>query len=251
MPRGPIKARPVRYRVWTAGRLLILVAALALTYGVFFLAAMRVASRAREVTVPDVRGKSLDEATTLLAQVGLTVRSDPQRRADPKVPADHVLVQSPDPGAVLRRQRAVRVHLSEGVRAPVVPDVVGKLERTAELALADARVEVATRSEIRSSQYGINLVVAQDPPATRRAGGVNILVNRGEAEARFVMPDLIGAPFDRIASVLRSSNFRIGVSAYVPYPGLPPGIIVSQTPQAGFQVAGGQSGDLISVEVSR
>jgi beta-lactam-binding protein with PASTA domain len=241
----------VRYRVWTAGRLLILIAALGLTYGVFFLAAMRVASRAREVAVPDVRGKSLDEARTLLAQVGLTVRVDPLKRADPKVPADHVLMQSPDPGAVLRRQRAVRVHVSEGVRSPVVPDVVGKLERTAELALADSRVQIASRAEIRSSQYGIGLVVAQDPAATKRAGGVNLLINRGEAESRFVMPDLIGAPFDRIVSILRSSNFRIGVSAYVPYPGLPPGIIVSQTPQAGFQVAGGQSGDLISVEVSR
>lgn len=251
MPRGPSKARPVRYRVWTAGRLLILAAALGLTYGVFFLAAMRVASRAREVTVPDVRGKSIDEARTLLAQVGLSVRVDPLRRADPKVPADHVVVQAPDAGAVLRRQRAVRVHLSEGLRAPVVPDVVGKLERTAELALAEARVGIATRSEIRSSQYGIGLVVAQDPPATRRASGISLLVNRGEAESRFVMPDLIGAPFDRIASILRSSNFRIGVAAYVPYPGLPPGIIVSQTPQAGFQVAGGQNGDLISVEVSR
>ena len=251
MPRGPSKARPVRYRVWTAGRLLILLAALGLTYGVFFLAAMRVASRAREVSVPDVRGKSLEEAKSLLAQVGLSVRIDPLRRADPKVPADRVLMQSPEPGAVLRRQRAVRVHLSEGVRAPVVPDVVGKLERTAELALADSRVEVATRSEIRAAQYGIGLVVAQDPPATRRAGAVSLLINRGEAESRFVMPDLIGAPFDRIVSILRSSNFRIGVSAYVPYPGLPPGIIVSQTPQAGFQVAGGQSGDLISVEVSR
>ena len=62
------KARPVRERVWTAGRLLVLAAALSVTFGVFFLASMRVASRAREVKVPDMRGKSLTDARTALDQ---------------------------------------------------------------------------------------------------------------------------------------------------------------------------------------
>ena len=145
----------------------------------------------------------------------------------------------------------MRVHVSDGVRAPAAPDVVGKLERTAEQVLADARIEIGSKSEIRTSQYDAGWVVAQDPPAARRAASVHLLVNRGEADTRFVMPDLIGAPFDRIASILRGANFRIGVSGYVPYPGLPGGIIISQSPQAGFAVVGGQNGDLISVEVSR
>ena len=97
------RARPVRQRVWTVGRLLILIAALGLTFGLFFLTALRVATRAREVTVPDVRGKSLAEATASLAEVGLTMRVDPIRRPDGKVPADHVLAQQPETGAVLRR----------------------------------------------------------------------------------------------------------------------------------------------------
>lgn len=245
------RARPVRQRVWTVGRLLILIAALGLTYGVFFLTALRVATRAREVAVPDVRGKSIDEATAALAEVGLTVRVDPLRRPDAKVAADHVLGQQPEAGAILRRSRAVRVHLSDGIRAPIVPSVVGKLERTAELALADARIEIASTSEIRTSQHEPGWVIAQDPPAQRRGAAVSLLVNRGEADARFVMPDLIGAPFDRVAAILRGANFRIGIAGYVPYPGLPGGIIVSQSPQAGFAVMGGQNGDLISVEVTR
>jgi beta-lactam-binding protein with PASTA domain len=244
-----LRARPVRQRVWTAGRLLILAAALALTYGVFFLTAMRVATRAREVTVPDVRGKSMQEATAMLEDVGLTINIDGAKRPDANVPADHVLAQSPTPGAVLRPQRSVRVQLSDGVRAPVVPEVVGRLERTAELALADARINVGARVEIRTTEHPPGWVLAQDPAPTRRAPAVSLLVNRGEVDTRYVMPDLIGAPFDRIASILRTSNFRIAVAANVPYPGLPPGIIVSQRPAAGFQVS--QQNDLISVEVSR
>ena len=120
------KARPVRQRVWTAGRLLVLAAALAVTFGVFFLAAMRVATRAREVTVPDLRGKSVADAKILLSSLGLVLKVDPVRRPDPKVPADHVMTQEPEAGTVLRRQRAVRVRASEGQREPVVSAVVGR-----------------------------------------------------------------------------------------------------------------------------
>ena len=64
--RFDLKARPVRKRVWNAGRFFLLAAALAITFGVFFLAALRVATRAREVKVPDLRGMSVAEATTAL-----------------------------------------------------------------------------------------------------------------------------------------------------------------------------------------
>jgi len=242
------RASPVRQRVWSAGRLLVLAAALAVTFGVFFLAAMRVATRAREVEVPDVRGKSVAGAKAALSGVGLVLRVDAARRPDPKVPADHVLAQDPDPGTVLRRQRAVRVRVSDGQRDPVVPAVVGRPERTAELALADERVTVSSRAEIRTSAYPTGTVVAQDPLPKSRAAAVTLLVNRGEADQSFVMPDLIGTFGLRSADVLRTLDFRVTISGEAAYPGLPPGIVIRQTPQPGFQVA---RNAVIGLEVSR
>src|SRR5262245_33106939 len=124
---SPVAPPRLRTRVWTAGRLVLLGVALSVTFGAFFLTALRVTTRAREVKVPDVRGQSLSAATTALGNVGLALKVD-LRRADPKVPADHVLSQDPEPGAILRRQRAVRVRVSEGQRDPVVPLVVGQAE---------------------------------------------------------------------------------------------------------------------------
>src|SRR5690606_10344610 len=98
----------IRTRVWTAGRLLVLGAALVMTFFVFFLAAFRVRTRAREVRVPDLKGVALAEATARLSDVGLALTIE-QRRPGPEVPVDHVLEQEPAPGAVLRRERAVRV----------------------------------------------------------------------------------------------------------------------------------------------
>jgi beta-lactam-binding protein with PASTA domain len=238
----------VRRRVWSFGRLLILAAGLAVTYGVFFLASMRVATRAREVQVPDVRGTSVEAARQALADAGLVLRIDEQRVSDPKTPANHVLSQSPSPGTVLRRQRPVRVRVSEGQRDPLVPPVAGVPERTAEMTLAAERVDIGTRAEIRTAAYDEGIVVAQDPPAANRARTVALLVNRGEGNARFVMPDLIGTIGSRSVEVMRSQGFRVSITASVPYPGLQSGIVIRQTPQAGFQIAYGEP---VTVEVSR
>ena len=246
--RFKLRASPVRKRVWSAGRIFILAAALLVTYGVFFLAAMRVATRAREVSVPDIRLRSLAEAQAALGAVGLVMRVDDARRADPKVPADHVLSQEPEPGTVLRRQRAVRVRLSDGQRDPVVPAVADLPERTAEITLAGDNVAIAERAEIRAPDYEPGVIVAQDPPAKQRAGKVTLLVNRGDRSLSYVMPDLIGTLGVRAIDILRSQGFRVAVSGEVSYPGLPAGIVVRQSPSAGYQV---RFGEAITLEVTK
>jgi beta-lactam-binding protein with PASTA domain len=246
--RLDLKARPVRKRVWNAGRFFLLAAALATTFGVFFLASLRVATRAREVTVPDLRGQSVTDATTTLGQLGLVLRVDEPKRPDPKVPADHVLTQDPEPGIVLRRQRAVRVRVSDGQRDPVIPTVVDLPERTAEITLSAESIAIAARAEIRTPAYEQGLVVAQDPPAKRRGGKVTLLVNRGDKSVSYVMPDLIGTVGVRTLDVLRAQGFRVTVSSEVSYPGIPGGVVVRQVPQAGYQVT---PFDAITIEVSR
>jgi serine/threonine-protein kinase len=170
------------------------------------------------------------------------------RRVDASVPADHVLSQEPEPGAILRRQRAVRVRVSEGQRDPVIPAVVGQAERSAEILLAQERVGIGSRAGIRSLNYPAGAVVAQDPAPQARAPQVALLVNEGERGASFVMPDVIGAAANRVVDLLRRRGFRVTVGAEVPYPGVPSGIIVRQTPQAGFQI---DAGGAIVLEVSR
>jgi beta-lactam-binding protein with PASTA domain len=234
-------------RAWSAGRLLLLVVLLSATFGAFFLASFRVTTRAREVAVPDVRGMAVAVATARLADVGLSMRVD-LRRPDPKVAADHILSQEPEPGIVLRRQRAIRVRVSEGQRDPAVPAVVGMAERTAEIVLAQELIAIGNRTEVRTAGYPSGTVIAQDPPEKQPSATVSLLINRGPAATTFVMPDVIGTLGVRVVDLLRRRGFRVTLGTDVPYPGLPPGVIVRQTPQAGFQVA---YGDPVVLELSR
>jgi eukaryotic-like serine/threonine-protein kinase len=238
----------LRTRVWGAGKLLVLAAALVGTYVIFAAAAMRVAFRAREVVVPDLTGRTVQEATSILADHGLTLRVDEVQRADPKVPAGRITQQEPSARSTARRQRGVRVWLSLGQRAAVVPELVGETERTAQMRLQQDGLALTSVAEIRSSDYAHDAVVAQNPPAGTRGAQVALLVNRGAEGRTYVMPDLIGIDGERAAEFLRTRGFRVAMVGDHPYPGVPAGVVIRQTPAGGFQIAPGEA---ISLEVSR
>jgi len=93
-----------RTRVWGAGKLLLIGGALLLTYMVFAAAAMRVALKTREVAVPALAGKTVNEATSLLSQAGLNLKVE-GGGMDPKTPAGQILTQDPQAGVRTRRER--------------------------------------------------------------------------------------------------------------------------------------------------
>ncbi len=235
-------------RVWGAGKLLLIGGALVLTYVLFAAASMRVALKTREVVVPALTGQAVNEATALLADSGLNLKVEETRRVDTKVPAGQILAQDPAAGASTRRERSVKVWVSSGARATIVPDLVGESERTAQLRLQQEGIELAGISEFRSGDYQSDVVVAETPPAKSNAPRVTLLVNRGERGATYVMPDLIGVNGDRSADLLRARGFRVAMVGDHPYPGVPSGVVLRQSPQSGFQIAPGEP---ISLEVSR
>lgn len=239
---------PLTTRVWGAGKLVVLGGALILTFVLAAGAGMRVAIRTREVVTPDLAGKTVNEASASLLEVGLSLRVEESRRVDAKVPSGQILSQEPSPGVRTRGQRSVRVWVSAGPRSTIVPALVGESERTAQMRVKQDGFQIGPAAEIRSSDYSSDAVVAQNPPAKSQADAISLLVNRGERGATFVMPDIIGVNGDRAADVLRSTGFRVAVVGDHPYPGVPSGIVLRQSPQAGFQIAPGEP---ISIEVSR
>lgn len=239
---------PFGTRVWGIGKILLLTGGLAATFLVFAGIAMRVAVRARQVTVPNLVGQSLTDATNLAANLDLQLRVDPVKRPDPKVPAEHVLMQEPTSGSAARRQRTVRVVLSAGAHVALAPNLLGETQRSAEIRVAQDGLSLGAVTEIRSALYPPDLVVAQDPPPSTETAEIRLLVNRGEDRATYVMPDLIGLNGDRAADVMRTRGFRVSITAQPAASAIPPGVVVRQSPAGGYQV---HPGDPIALEVSR
>lgn len=235
-------------RVWGAGKLLLLAGALLFTYLLFAAAAMRLALKTRQVVVPPLAGRTVNEASALLADAGLTLKVEEGARIDPKVPAGQILTQDPQAGISTRRQRSVKVWVSAGPRSLTIPALLGESERAAQMRIQQNGLQVRMVAEIRSADYPAGSVVAQSPDAKTTGSQVALLVNRGERGTSYVMPDLIGVNGDRAADLLRVRGFRVAVVGEHPYPGVPAGVVLRQNPQGGFQIAPGEP---ISLEVSR
>lgn len=238
----------LRSRVWSLGKFFVLMGALGLTFLVFFGVSMRVALWAREVQVPSLVGRNVNDATAVLAERDLALRVEENQRPDDKIEAGKVMQQEPEAGVTSRRARTIRVWISSGPKRTIVPPLVGQNERAAQSSLQQEGVTISSISEFRSSDYPADVVVAQDPAATARAPEVSILLNRGELAATYVMPDVIGVDGERAADALRRQGFRVSIVGTQPYPGVPPGTVVRQQPPGGFRVG---ASDAISLEVSR
>ena len=235
-------------RIQNTGKLLAIGALLVTTYLLFAVTAMRVALKVREVQVPDLRNHTVAEATTSLEADGLVLSVDERGRLDPKIPAGRIAVQEPAPGATTRRQRSIRVWLSQGARVMTIPTLTGETERSASTRLQEDGLSIVGLAEVRSAEYPSGTVIAQEPPGASHGTEVALLVNRGEQTTGYVMPDLIGVSGSRALDLLRSHGFRVSIVGELPYPGIPPGIVLRQIPSAGFQIGAGEP---ISLEVSR
>src|SRR5436190_23080413 len=235
-------------RVWKLGQLLALVGALGATFLVSFYISMRVAVRSREVSVPSLTGITVNDATATLGDLGLTLQVDVNGRPDARIPAGRIMQQDPASGARARTQRTVRVWVSTGPRTMPIPRMVGDSERTVRIRLEQSDIAIAAMTEVRSTAYPPDTIIAQSPEANAAGTRIKLLVSRGEPPLAYVMPDATRAEGERAADTLRQQGLRVAIVATAPVPDVQPGTVMHQEPPPGSRVT---TTDIVSLEVSR
>ena len=202
----------------------------------------------QEVMVPTVVGRTEAEARAILAQQSLEFGVD-QRIYSDSVPMGYVIRQDPEPGRRVREGRRVWVTLSLGPEVGVVPDVVGRPLREAQVAITQGGFvlgEVTTRYEARLTP---NTVVLQDPAAGSRlekGRPIHLVVSRGDEPLQTVMlPDFTGLPLEQVRAQIESLGLQLGSTWAQPDPNFPDGTVIDQNPMPGSEVEQGSPVDLI------
>ena len=202
-----------------------------------------VSSGVQQTTVPDLVGKSLDEATAALEEARLKLGGVTTGTAEDAQP-DEVLEQFPAAGREVDRGTEVDLVVAQGT---TVPDVVGEFQEDAQAILEDAGYGVSVVTE-PSDEVEEGFVIAQDPdPGTELEQGstVTILVSEGpEAQE---MPDVTGEDGDEAEAFLEE-DFGLSVEQVEADPSdcgaVPPGTVCSQDPEPGTPVEPGDSATL-------
>ncbi|MCI8483025.1 MAG: Stk1 family PASTA domain-containing Ser/Thr kinase [Lachnospiraceae bacterium] len=118
-----------------------------------------ISSGAGEFDVPDVKGKSKNEADSMLRNAGLNPVFGYEYNDN--VPNDQVISQSPDAGAKAKKGDTVTVMLSQGKETVKMPDVRNKPEAEARAALDAQKIVVASTSSDYSDDIPEGNVISQ------------------------------------------------------------------------------------------
>jgi len=230
--------------------IILMIAILMVASLVSALTAMRFAIKGREVEVPKLAGKTKEEAEQVLHGRGLNLKVSSSRFSS-EVAEGRVLLQEPPTGTRLKADRTVKVLLSLGPQRFAVPNLVGASLRAAQLTLAQRRCSLGNTLYTHTSEGEPSTVVYQSPKPGTQEGidpSVSILISLGPPAQYFVMPDLIGKPAELVAARARTEGFHLGKLNYRKYPGVEPGVVIQQKPQAGYRLT---KSDVILLDVNQ
>jgi eukaryotic-like serine/threonine-protein kinase len=164
---------------------------------------LMIGAPAEKVQVPDVSGRTEEEARQILEERGLTVSPEvATEETDDEDKVGKVIDQSPAAGQPVDRGTQVRLTLGKEQEGESVPDLTGQDVETARLNLENFGFEVVV--EEVSSDQPAGTVVDQDPRGGKHPPGttVTLRVSRGDQE-QITMPSLDGLTPDEAQNRLR------------------------------------------------
>jgi beta-lactam-binding protein with PASTA domain/predicted Ser/Thr protein kinase len=197
-----------------------------------------------KVAVPDVVGKTRDQAVSALTAAGLKYKVVPVHSS--KTP-DTVTGQFPHAGTKVTRGSDVQINVSTGPKPVSVPNVVGLTYDQASSTLQTQGFRV-TRVNVDSDQPK-DQVVSQNPNGTAAPGAtITLSVSKGPKQA--TVPDVTSQDEDSARSTLESAGFTVSVQHQdVGDPGLD-GIVLSQSPTGGTKAAKGSTVTIVVGQVT-
>ncbi len=207
------------------------------------LTAMRFAIHGREVSIPNLVGKTPIEAHRLTDDSGLSLISERQYYSE-TIPEGRIISQIPAVGTRVREGWQVRVAESLGKQRVEIPNVLGQTQRAAELNLQSRGLDVASTASLQLSGVMTDAVVAQDPPPAASgvsAPDVSLLVATSSDLPAFVMPSFSGQTLAHASAAIIGAGWKAtSISSTVASVGSlgnpQSAMIVSQTPAAGSKI---------------
>jgi beta-lactam-binding protein with PASTA domain len=195
------------------------------------------------IAVPDLVGKTVNEAENEVGDNFVIVEEDSRESEEP---VNTILSQDPQSGAKAEKGSEISVVIV-GTRVAEVPNVVRQNRGAAEQNLKDAGFEVATQ-ERESSFEEEGLVVDQNPQGgTSAEVGSEVAITVGTGPSSVEVPDLSGSTPDQAAEILQEVDLELGEQTEAPSDEVPEGHIAEQQPAAGAAV---EPGSEVSVTVS-
>jgi beta-lactam-binding protein with PASTA domain len=226
----------LRDRLETLGQTALLIFILTSAAFLSAITAMRIAIHGRETTMPNLVGKNVSEANSMLRTRGLVLRVADRVYSD--APINVVVRQTPTAGLLMKVSQQAHVVLSLGQRQLEIPLLERNSLRASRIELLRAGLQIGEVSEVTMPDEPVDTVVLQTPrpgagAATPR---VDVLVSQGPRDVAYVMPHLVGLSEIDAQRRLDVAGLHRKVN-YVTAPQWPHASVIDQSPLAGARVS--------------
>lgn len=194
--------------------------------------------------VPNLVGKTEDDAQNALAKLNLNMKVT-DRRDDDNVPPGVIIEQSPSAGTAVKMPNEVDVIISLGKKDIVVPDVTNKDYREAKIEIEQVGL-IPKLSYEASNTIPANQITRTDPivgSTVKQGTEIELFISNGPEINTFLMPNLIGKTENDAKETILENKLGYGKVNYqnnsAPY-----GTVISQSVAPNASVAEGTSIDL-------
>jgi serine/threonine protein kinase len=233
-----------RNRIWMGISITVITTVLLVL--VMVLRAIYIQNFVRQDTeVPLIEGYDEETAREILESRDL-VLNIVEWRHDRETKEGHIISQYPKEGMTVQAESFVDAVVSAGVKPAIVPDVVNKSQRNAEIELENKGLKVAA-PEYVESQTPSGFVVEQDPPAlTEVPEGteVTLFISKGPEDNMTEVGKYTGLTVGMAQQLIESGDLVVGTVKEEPNSTVNAGIIFKQSPEPGMDVEKGRKVNL-------
>lgn len=170
-----------------------------------------------DIEVPSLKGMTYEEASDELDSLKLKiVKGDEVYSAD--IEKGNIVSQSPIAKSKVKEGTKVKVNISKGKKAGLVPDVVGKKFNESDIAslLGQYGFSLGNVTYEESDKYDEGVIISQNPSAgsnQKSGSSVSLVVSKGKKEKSKV-PTLTGLTADQAVQALNDAGLDVGDISY-------------------------------------
>jgi beta-lactam-binding protein with PASTA domain len=231
--------------VFRMGLLVFILAAAAFLSAV---TAMRFAIQGREVSMPNLVGKSSADALAILQGRGLQLKV--VDRVYSNLPPNAVVRQAPPEGERMKVAQNAHVVLSLGAQNVSTPSLVGESLRVARIQLLQVGLQLGEVTTYPAPAALSDTILQQTPlPGTKAPSPrVDLLVAQGQTPPSYVMPLLVGLPLAEADRIFASTGLKLAKTTFAPSPTATKGTITEQIPAPGSKVTSESDIELVAAQ---
>lgn len=203
----------------------------------------------KEVTIPELRGKALDDAITELVNQGLVVGKT-IRIEDDTIPVDNVVKTNPKAGKKVKEGATVNIYQSSGNNKITLSNYVGEKLTNVEPLLEEMQFKDIVVTEEFNDQVASGRIISQDPIANTEVSpeGTVIELRVSKGSNQITLKDLTGYSEAGLKDYAAENGLKIEVDKEEYHNTISEGQVIKQSPSAHSKV---DKGTTVKVVLSK